>query len=408
METPHTSTVEAQLAATRLRNTRIIAWLIFGSKVLSLLSAAAAEGVPPEARAVFMWIRVPDLFINFLIVLAIQLTAPIPPILRLLLLYSVTFIVLAEAMITKPLSGWAFSWVNFTAAMGSIIAFDPVKERRYALAAILGCYILTILGVFLYPRVSFMEANAITHGLPRYVLITVLVGIAGFLVFNHHGKLVSDAMRFAEQLREISHTQQVLAEEALHQKTLAEKRQAEAEAALAEVARLRELDRQRAEQQRFLMRYETLMRESYTISLTDFGRKLLESLSEELPVLGGLLYHRQNEQWQVQADCAFPLEEGQLVRSGLLDMVAGLKAVYLLTPAPAGTKRPHAGLHTPAPSAILYLPLYSEATGETVVIVELLLSEAPSTERLLILQELLPRLGTYMWIRSERDRAFAA
>lgn len=407
MQTFHDSEVEAQLAAIRLRNTRIIAWLIFFSKVLSLLSSVIAKDVLPEVRAAFLWVRIPDLIINFIIVLSIQLTTPVRSILRLSLLYSVTLVVLIEAMITKPLSGWAFSWVNFTAAMGSIIAFDPVRERRYALIAILGCYAMTVIGILAYPWTSFIEPNPITHGLPRYVLITVLVGIAGLLVFNHHGKLVSDAMRFAGQLREVSETRQALAEEALRQKALAEQRQAEAEAALAEVARLREQEHQRAEQQRFLMRYETLMRESYTVSLRDFGRRLLESLSQDLKVLGGLLYNRHNGHWQVQADYAFPSEEGRLVQSGLLDMVAGLREVYIVSPAPGGTKRPYAGLHTPTPAALLYLPLYSEATGETVAIIELLLTGPLAPTQQLILQELLSRLGTYIWIRSERDNKHA-
>lgn len=193
----HPREVESQLYRIRTRATRIIAWLLFLSKILSLSTALLTKTTAPDLRAAFLWIRVPDLLLNFLIVLAIQFSSPVPAILRLLLLYSVTVLVTVESSVVQPLSGWAFSWVNFAAAMGSITFFDAVNERRYGEIVIIGNFILSVVGIMLHPFISFIPPNPIAHGLPRFVLITLAVGAGGWIVFKHYVKLIESVVGFA-------------------------------------------------------------------------------------------------------------------------------------------------------------------------------------------------------------------
>ncbi|MCX8113139.1 MAG: hypothetical protein N3E49_08125 [Bacteroidia bacterium] len=400
---PPPSEIEQQFKRTRLRNTRLVAWLIFASKLLSLGSALAAEGVSSEVRQTFLWIRVPDAILSLLMGFIIQFSSSVPPILRLLLLLNVTVVVLIEGVLTQPFSGWTFAWINFTATMGSLIAFDLVKERKYGYFAILGHLLLTLLGIIVQPKLSFITPNPITHGTARFLLITLMIGIAGLIVFDYYRKVMHNAISFSDQLEEALEKQKTLAEEAWKQKAIAEQRQAEAEAAFAEVARLREAELQTARRQKFLIEYETLMRESYTRSLKDFGQALLETLSRDLPMIGGVLYLKAEDEWQVIAAYAFPSETERKVQSGLLDMVASCRLPYVIAPPPPGTKRPYAALHIPAPAALLYLPFYSEATDESVMIAEVLLAESLPESTLALVREILPRVGTYVWGRLRQD-----
>lgn len=399
----HPREVESQLYRIRTRATRIIAWLLFLSKILSLSTALLTKTTAPDLRAAFLWIRVPDLLLNFLIVLAIQFSSPVPAILRLLLLYSVTVLVTVESSVVQPLSGWAFSWVNFAAAMGSITFFDAVNERRYGEIVIIGNFILSVVGIMLHPFISFIPPNPIAHGLPRFVLITLAVGAGGWIVFKHYAKLIESAVGFASELESVMEAREKMTEEALRQKELAERRQQEVESALAELSRLREVERRRAEQERFLIRYEKLMRESYGIAPKDFLQKLLDTLGNDLPLLGALLYMRKGESWRVDAAYAFPSEIGRILKSGILQMAAELRMPHLVHPAPDGIKRPLAALHSPKPAAVLYLPLLNEATQEVIAVIELLLAKLPSEESLSLLQEVASRLGTYIGMRMQAE-----
>jgi hypothetical protein len=237
----------------------------------------------------------------------------------------------------------------------------------------------------------------------RFSFVTLVIGGTGYFILRHYRKLIQEAIQRSKDLAHALEKQQALSEEAIQQKALAEERRREAEAALAEITRLREIEAQRSEQQRLLMRYETLMRESYALPMEGFAHRLLEALSEDLSLLGGLLYKRDETQWQVISTYAFPLEMSRTLRSGVLDMVAELHRPYLLSPAPAGTKKPISSLHAAQPVAVLYLPLHSEATGETLAIVELLLSELPSSDSLAFMEGVLPRIGTYLWMRMSRQ-----
>ncbi|MCX7651291.1 MAG: hypothetical protein N2200_00270 [Bacteroidia bacterium] len=278
---PHTapSEIHSQLLRTRTRTTRLVAWLILLSKLLSIGSVLSAGHALPEVKKAFLMIRLPDLVVNVLIVLLVQFSSPIPPILRLLLLLSVILVVIVEGTLTRPLHGWSFSWVNFAAVMGSLIAFEPIRERKYAYTGIGITLILSLLGLLLHPYLSYINADDSIQGLARFLLITLAIGVVGFLIFNHYAKTFSDAVTFSEQLSQSLSIQQSLSEEALRQKAIAEQRQAEAEAALVEIARLRKAEQRRIEQQRVLIQYETLMREGYLQNLSKFAQRMMETFS---------------------------------------------------------------------------------------------------------------------------------
>ncbi|MCS7297606.1 MAG: hypothetical protein RMK19_06055 [Bacteroidia bacterium] len=123
-----------------------------------------------------------------------------------------------------------------------------------------------------------------------------------------------------------------------------------------------------------------------------------------MKVMGGLFYVREEEGdgWQVMAACAFPQKVGQIVKGGSLRTAEVLKKPFLLAPPPSGTLYPYSALLKPRAAGILYLPFYSEATGEVVAIVELLLAEKPEEEIVQRLEGLLPRIGTYWWSRQGR------
>ncbi|MCS7297180.1 MAG: hypothetical protein RMK19_06640 [Bacteroidia bacterium] len=389
--------VKGYIAAVRLRNTRIVAWLVFFSKVLSLASAVAASEAPPSVQTAFLWIRVPDLLLNLIVVLLIQFSSSVSALLRFLLLWSVISVIAVEITVTQPLSGWAFSWVIFAGAMGSLIAFDSIKEYRWVYASLGGTFILGTAGLILHPFVSFIPPNSITHGMPRFVLITVAVGVASYLVFRYYQRVMGDAVRFADDFRQALEAQWQSAQEALQQKDLAEKRQQELEAALKELARLREEERQRADRESFLMRYETLMRTGYELSLPLFAQKVLDELASKLQILGSLFYQKGEKGWQVISTQAFPDKINKVVEGGILQTAAILKKPYTVCPVPEGTQMPYSALASPKADALLYLPLYSEVTGEVVAIAELLLANKPTTETLSLLEVLLPRLGTFLW-----------
>ncbi|MCX7651292.1 MAG: hypothetical protein N2200_00275 [Bacteroidia bacterium] len=121
-------------------------------------------------------------------------------------------------------------------------------------------------------------------------------------------------------------------------------------------------------------------------------------------MLGGFFYVREGDGWRVMATHAFPEDIGKFIQSGLLDMVARLKQSHILMPVPSGTKCPKASLHTPRAKAILYLPFYSEATGETVGMAELLLAQSVSAETSDLYEQILPRIGTYLWMRLQQEK----
>ncbi|MEN3041365.1 MAG: hypothetical protein ABDH66_07510 [Bacteroidia bacterium] len=386
-----------------MRTTRLVAWLILLSKLLSIGSVLSAGHAPPEVKKAFLMIRLPDLAVNVLIVLLIQFSSPISPILRLLLLLSVILVVIVESTLTRPLHGWAFSWVNFAAVIGSLLAFEPIRERKYAYTGIGITLILSMMGLLLHPYLSYINAGDSIQSLGRFILITLAVGVVGILTFDHYAKTFGDATTFSDQLERSLSIQQSLSDEALRQKSIAEQRQAEAEAALAEIARLREAEHRRLEQQRVLIQYETLMREGYLQDLSRFAQRVMETFGREHLLLGGFFYAREGNGWRIVAAYAFPEDIGGFIQSGLLDMVAKLKQSHVITPVPSGTKCPKASLHVPQAKAIFYLPFYSEASGETVALVELLLAQSVSKEMREVYEQILPRIGTYLWMRLQQE-----
>jgi len=181
----------------------------------------------------------------------------------------------------------------------------------------------------------------------------------------------------------------------------AEQQKAALEETVAELTKLREIDRKRRAEEAFFLGYEGLMQRSYAAAIAVFLRRLLEQLGKDLPVLGGVVYLREGAGWVVRAHYALPYAEGKEATSGALVVAAHERRPYLIHPAPKGCPTIPGALYEHAPAAILYLPFWSEASGESLAIAELFLHSLPDKVELERAERLLPRIGTYLWARQE-------
>lgn len=273
------------------------------------------------------------------------------------------------------------------------------KELRYGMA-LLGVVTLLAIGIALFHSyTAYLPANVMSHGTMRFGLLSSSIGAATLLAVLRYGEIQKQLHLKEKALMTALAEQQALTAMAEERQREAELRRQEAEAALAEIARLREAESARLRQEAFLSRYEQLMRESYTEPLPAFLRKLLESLSDEVSVLGGVFYLRTEGGWRAAAAYAFPDLVGKEVQNGILHIAASLRVPHLVAPAPAGTPSPKSALIRHKPHAVWYIPFYSESTHETLGVAELLLAKLPSSEETQWVQGLLGRIGTYLWVR---------
>lgn len=383
---------------------RIVGWLVFinypftyGIAYLFLSS--------PEARQVYFYIY----FAGSIFPLAVSVALHFfkLQIIQVLLLLSAISPLLSEAAIFYPLNGGILWWSCLVAGYVGTFLF-PAKDWKKAIALVVGVGLLALLVAFFHSYTARFPANEVSHGVWRFGLVLPAMVMVGILAILLNRDLQNMLLQRQIELGESLQKQEELASALEQEKEEADRRRAEAEAALAEVARLRAEEIQRAAREAFLMRYETLMRTSYELSPAEFARKVLESLTEELTLLGGFFYKRREVGWEVIAAYAFPHKIGYIIESdhGILRVAALVKEPFLVSPCPPGTLTPYSSLLRIKPIGILYLPLYSEATNEVVAIIELLIGNIPSKETRALLALLLPRLGTYLWSRASNALSY--
>ncbi|MEN2993609.1 MAG: GAF domain-containing protein, partial [Bacteroidia bacterium] len=257
-----------------------------------------------------------------------------------------------------------------------------------------------LLIILLHDRLAIFPADPLTHGKLRHGILQFGMVFAAVSALKLNRNIWRNLVDRENQLREALLLQQETTEHLLEQQKLAQE-------ALSQVERLRLEEQARTKRVEFVSHYETLMRTSYHLSLSEFARKVLEHLAEELPVLGGLFYLREGEKGRVIATYAFADRLGWEVEGGLFRSALLTKKPYVVHPLPSGTALPTSSLPSPTPEALLYLPFFNDATGESVALAELLLSRPPDLEALEQLALLLPRIGTYIWARRTQATASA-
>ncbi len=370
----------------------LIGWLIATSKVFAFISALSTKA-PPLTEHFYTIIHSVDTIL-FLILAAATLHKHWyrTDLIRMGLIFGIVGIHFVEVTLTQPLQGGLLDWAILVIGLGCIFLYDPTTELAKILVILAVGTFLNLGALYLNPYLSYIPSDAFLETTHRHAVI-ILAGAAGsaVLILRLRGLLLR-IIRAADTERALTAQKEELLS------SLTQEREGLIRA-LADVERLNTEEQRRAQREATLAQYEALMRESYTASVSDFLQKLLDRFAEELPMLGGVIYMRCAEGWRVESAYALRQYLGQTYPGGTLTTAANIKAPYLISPAPAGTAKIRTSVATLTPKAILYLPFYSEATGETLAVAELLLSTPISEEREALLKIVLPRIGTYLWAR---------
>ncbi|MCS7188460.1 MAG: hypothetical protein RMJ66_01520 [Bacteroidia bacterium] len=380
---------------------RWVAWLIFSSFVFTL-SLTYLLPVSPIVKEFYIYIYgIGSALPLITILLCYHPSTKNKEYVKLLILYSATLPLLIEGMMTTPLSGGFFLWACTMAGLGAILLLDPAKMWNIHFL-VGGHIIMAMVGILMHPFLSYLPANEMSHGIWRFAPITLMVGGGIYLAYFQYRKIPMQLRKLYGELQNLAAEQRRLLLESIEKREAAEKKHEELEAAYKELSRLQEEERKRMRKENFIIQYEALMRDSYHEELYTFARKLLEQLSMDLPVIGGLFYKREKEAWLAYRSYGFPTHEGKYVKGGLPEVAASLCRPYMIIPPPIGTLVPRSTFSVSYGRALLYLPLYSEATKETLAVVELLLAEKVEEETLSLLAQILPRIGTYLWAKQSQ------
>ncbi|MCX7763269.1 MAG: hypothetical protein N2253_00025 [Bacteroidia bacterium] len=385
------------------KRAQIVSWLVVVSYWM-MVAYAYIVSLPAEAFRFFWWVygvgSLP-IFITSLILLRSQRL-----IWRLLVPILAVVPGLIETLVFSPFLGPNIWWACFVVGYGGIMLFTW-KEWRAVLLMVGLVVGMGLVVAFLHPHVRHLPPNLLTHGTIRYVLVLPALG-AAIVIGTIYNKSLRERLSIREkQLEELLQTQSELAQQLALRGEEAEKRRIEVEKALSEIARMREIEAARAEREAFLMRYERLMRTGYGLSEDEFAQALLDMLSTDISLLGGLFYTKENGGWKVIAAYAFPSKIGQEAKGGPLRIAETLQKPYLLEPAPPTVPISGSLLVQPKPTGILYLPFYSDASKKVVAVAELLLAKKVEPSHIALLEEILPRIGTY-WGERQRIKASAA
>lgn len=377
----------------RWKRTRTLAWIIWASKIMSFLGVWL-KAAPPEIKTPYLVLRITDVLVGLPLVLILH-----HPRLYVwaawrfaLILYTVLAFTI-EGILTHRLQAGILAWSPLVVGLGCFFSFDPISEWKKAISGIIAGATLSLVAIGLHPFVHFLPAdNPIADNLPRTLLLIAAGAVGYFFVVRQYRDALQQSLDLAEAARAAAAQNEALARGL-------EAERAELTKTLETLEALQTQEKRRAQREATLAQYEALMRESYTASVPDFLQKLLDRFAEELPMLGGVIYMRCSEGWRVESAYALRQYLGQTHPGGTLTTAANVKAPYLIFPAPAGTAKIRTSVATLTPKAILYLPFYSEATGKTLAVAELLLSAPISEEKEALLEILLPRIGTYLWAR---------
>ncbi len=263
-----------------------------------------------------------------------------------------------------------------------------VKIAYFIAAGIVNLVVYYIL----HQHLAYLETVPVTHGLLSKISFTVIViGLLAYAIYFFS--------RVAEQRESLIQEQRRLIEEVKRAQEEAEVRRSEAEARYTEAQRLQSELAREVTRTTLAARYETLMRDQYGKPLPDFLRALLESLQDDLGFIAGLAYQVKDGAYEVVATYALPQYMGRTFSGGLLETATALRQPYLVAASPGHTL-PLPGLARLHPKYALYLPVYADVTGGGVIaVLEMLFLQAPEPEKVALIGELLPRLGSYLWMQ---------
>jgi hypothetical protein len=275
----------------------------------------------------------------------------------------------------------------------SLVLFDLKQEGKWAMGTLISYSALALIAQYvLSPLLAIAEESVITHS-PFMRLGWQFLLLIWFVL------LLRSVTQKDKQLHALRMQEKAILVELEALVRRLKQSQEEAEARYAEDQRLREELRREMARTQLSARYETLMRQNYGKSTPDFLRALLETLHDDLGFLGGIAYQTKEGGFEAVATYALPQYLGQSFSGGLLETAAALPTPYLV---PVSLSR---NLHIPSiatlqPKYALYLPIRADVGGGGIVaVLELLFLEAPQTEKVELIGELLPRIGDYLWMQ---------
>lgn len=319
-------------------------------------------------------------------------------------IWRVSIIVLAviphllECLLISPPNNGLLWWSILVSGFGAIILMRA-DELKHAMLLIGFVSAVSITIGFINPYVAIFPANPLSHGSMRFGLLSGAMGAAVMIGITVYRSVQTRLREKESDLERTLAQKESLLENMEQLWRTAEQHRMEAQNALAEAERLRIAEHRRAEREAFLSRYEQLMRLSYMETLDSFCRRILESFSTEMPLIGGLFYVREREQWRVSAAYGFPDRVGKVLEVPLLRTAEITGKPHLIYPVPESIPLPAGAVVRPKAQVLLYIPFTSEATGEVTGVAELLLASLPTAEMLSRIEDISGRVGTYLWIR---------
>jgi len=278
----------------------------------------------------------------------------------------------------------------------SLVLFDLRQESKWAMGTLISYSALALIAQYvLSPQLTIAEESIIAHlpfmrlGWQFLLLISFIVLLRSVIQKDKrlHALLMQEKAILAEQEALIGRLK--LSQE-------------EAEARYAEAQRLQEELRREMARTQLSARYEALMRDQYGRPLPDFLRALLEHLQDDLGFIAGLAYQAKGGMYEVVATYALPQYVGRTFSGGLLETAAAVQKPYLV---PISLEN---GLSFPSlaqlrPRYALYLPIYTDvAEAGVLAVLEMLFIHAPDAEKVELIGELMPRLGTYLQMQRVR------
>jgi hypothetical protein len=278
----------------------------------------------------------------------------------------------------------------------SLVLFDLKQESKWAMGTLISYSALALIAQYvLSPQLAIAEESVIAH-LPLMRLGWQFLLLISFIL------LLRSVIQKDKQLHAL-----LMQEKAI----LAEKEaligqlklsQEEAEARYAEAQRLQEELQREMARTRLAARYEALMRDQYGRPLPDFLRALLEHLQDDLGFIAGLAYQAKGGMYEVVATYALPQYVGRTFSGGLLETAAAVQKPYLV-PISLENGLPLPSLAQLRPRYALYLPIYTDvAEAGVLAVLEMLFIHAPDAEKVELIGELMPRLGSYLQMQRVR------
>jgi len=278
----------------------------------------------------------------------------------------------------------------------SLVLFDLKQESKWAMGTLISYSALALVAQYvLSPQLAIAEESVITH-LPFMRFGWQFLLLIWFVLLLR-SVIQKDKQFHALRMQEKA----VLAEqEALLGRLKLS--QEEAEARYAEAQRLQEELRREVARTQLSARYEALMRNQYGRPLSDFLRALLEHLQDDLGFIAGLAYQAKGGMYEVVATYALPQYLGRTFSGGLLETAAAVQKPYLV-PISLENGLPFPSLAQLRPRYALYLPIYTDvAEAGVLAVLEMLFIHAPDAEKIELIGELMPRLGSYLQMQRVR------